>query len=74
MFRLKEKVEPCITLVEVGETVAERDGTFFTSKETLPEFGGHPVVPEMLTVIVCEEALVAVRVVQDTLEPLIDLV
>ena len=71
MFKLKVNVEPCCTLVEVGETVAEREGAFFTSNEVLPDSGVH--APEMLTVIDWELALVAVSVVQDTLEPLMPL-
>jgi hypothetical protein len=72
IFKLKVNVEPCVTLVDVGETVAERDGAVFTSKDVLPESGEQ--VPDTLTVIDCELADVAIRVVQDTLEPLIDLV
>jgi len=72
ILRLKVKVEPCVTLVEVGLTVTEREGAVFTSKEALPESGLH--VPETLTDIDCAVALLAVKVVQDTLEPLIALV
>jgi hypothetical protein len=73
MFKLKVNVEPWATLVEVGLTVAEREGAVFTSKEALPESGLH--VPEILTDIDCEVAVpLAVKVVQDTLELLIDLV
>jgi len=72
MFKLILKVEPCVTLVDVGLTLAEREGEVFTSKELLPESGVQ--VPEMLTAIDCEVALLAVRVVQDMLEPLIVLV
>ena len=71
MFRLNKKVEPCVTLAVVGETVAERDGAVLMSNEALPESGVQD--PEMLTVIDCELALVAVSVVQDTLEPLMPL-
>jgi hypothetical protein len=67
MLRLNENVEPLVTLVEVGLMVAEREGAVLASKDTLPESGVH--VPEMLTVIVCELDLLAVKVVHDTLSP-----
>jgi hypothetical protein len=69
MFKLKVKLEPRVTLLEEGLTVAVREGGVLISKETLPDSDVH--VPEALTLIVCEVALLAVRVVQETLEPLI---
>ena len=58
-------------MADVGLTVAEREGAFLTSKVELPESGVQ--VPVTLTVIFCELAFVAIRVVQDTVDPLKDL-
>ena len=68
MLMLNGNVEPWATLEEDVLAVAVKDGEFMTSKDALPESGVH--VPDMLTLIDCEFALLAVTVVHETLEPL----
>ena len=67
-FKVKENVEPCTTLAEPVLNSAESDGGFLTSNDALPASGLH--VPETLTEIDCEFALVALIVVHETLDPL----